>query len=107
MSLARWFDTARAVRDARDSATAHAQENVRLRHLLAERDRQLAELRRDNDRLRAREPISVDTMQLGHRAEQAEALLAQEIELHRSTAAVLRGYETIFGPLPSTSSEVA
>ena len=99
MSLARWIDTARAVRDARDSATAHVQENVRLRRLVAERDRQLAELRRDNDRLRAREPISVDTLQLGHRAEQAEAMLADLGERHETLLRLVNRYVHRFGDI--------
>ena len=58
-----------------------------------------AHLRQRVDRLEARQPITVDTLQLGHRAEQAEAEAESLRERHEIALRLLASYMRRFGDI--------
>lgn len=80
-------------------------------HAAMDAERELAQLtvalRARLDVLEKRPGVLAVNVKLAHELDQAEAMLAQERELHRTAVAVLRRYVDVYGDLPASSEATA
>lgn len=104
--LSRLFSTARLVRDLRKSRNAWRNKA----YAAMDAERELAAvnvvLRARLDVMEKRPGVLAVNVRLAHELDQAEAMLEQERELHRTAVAVLRRYMDVYGDLPAVG-EVA